>query len=207
MSDDQELPAWARARRPVARPIWLRVLAMAMLVSGGLLLKWGTAELSTPRLERVLSTEGVPAHLVAPMTALRVPVTQVYRAHPLAGRVNAVATVVMGAVMLFAVAALMTSDPRARQATLVAAGMRIAYELGDMTFHGQILRLAARKVPSDKDPTLGALISGLDLSTVAGGLIGILLGVVLLTFFGGHRGRAFFGAGPGVARRQPHHGG
>ena len=36
----------------------------------------------------------------------------------------------------------------------------------------------------------------------------ILFSVVLLTFFGGRRGRSFFvGPGPNMVRRQPHHGG
>jgi hypothetical protein len=220
MSDDPQLPAWARPRIPPAagRPLWVVLLALAMLVFGGRLLINGVSQLAGPGVERTLQ-ESSSAQVTQDLQALGESLAQAYRAHPMAVRVNAASKVVMGLLLLFAVAALFASDRRARRATMLAAWAGIAYQIGDAIFLFQIFRkgmvavapvlvnLAARQTTADKVPTASALISMIDILIVGLGVLGILFSVVLLTFFGGRRGRTFFGVGPDLASRQPHHGG
>jgi hypothetical protein len=219
MSDDPQLPAWARNRRPESRPTWVVILALAMLVFGGRLLLDGVSQLSKPRPDRVLDQPGASAQVAEDLRALGESLARAYREHPVAVRVNAASKVVMGVLLLFAVAAVFASDPRARRAAMLAAWVGIAYQVGDVVFQLKILRkgmvaaapvlvkLAARDSPPDKVPSAGALVSMLDMVIVGAGVLGILFSVLLLTFFGGRRGRTFFGAGADMVRRQPHHGG
>jgi hypothetical protein len=220
MSDD-DLPAWAQRRQPPeARPTWVVVLALAMLVFGGRLLISGIGQMTGSGLERP-NEEAASAHNIAEVRAVNDHVELAYREHPVAVRLNATSKVAMGLLMLFAVAAVFASDPRARRVTMVAAWAGIAFQIADVVFKLLILRkgmvaaapvlvnLVARQSGAARAPSASAVISALDIFIVSLGALGILFSVVLLTFFGGKRGRSFFGAGPraDMVRRQPHHGG
>jgi hypothetical protein len=218
MSEGPELPAWAQRRQPAARPTWVVVLALAMLVFGGHLLNKGIDQMRGSGLERS-NEEAVSAHTVSDVRAVNDQLERAYREHPVAVRVNAASHVALGLLMLFAVAAVFASDPRARRATMLAAWAGIAYQVSDVGFKLLILRkgiVAAAPVlvsmvarQSGAAPTASALISLLDILMVSLGVLGVLFSVVLLAFFGGQRGRRFFGVGAGadMVRRQPHHGG
>jgi hypothetical protein len=220
MSDSPELPAWARKRQPEARPTWVVVLALAMLVFGGRLLISGIGQMGGSGLERP-DEEAASAHTVLEVRAVNDQVERAYREHPLAVRLNAGSKVTLGLLMLFATAAVFASDPRARKASMLAAWAGIAFQGADVGFKLLILRkgivaaapvlvnLVARQSGVARAPSASAVISALDIFIVSLGLMGVLFSVVLLTFFGGRRGRRFFGAGagPDLVRRQPHHGG
>jgi hypothetical protein len=224
MSDDQDLPPWAlKQRRPPeagSRPTWVVVLALAMLVFGGRLLMAGMAQMTGSGVERP-NEEVVSAHNISEVRAVSDQLEREYREHTVAVRLNATSKVAMGVLMLFAVAAVFASDARARKATMLAAWLGIAFQFGDVGFKLLIMRkgmvaaapvlvsLLARQSGAARAPSASAVISALDVFIVSLGVLGVLFSVVLLTFFGGKRGRSFFGVGPraDMVRRQPHHGG
>jgi hypothetical protein len=213
-------PPWAKPkpRLPEARPTWVIVLAMAMLVFGGRLVIHAASQLSGPNIEQALK-DGASAHVTQDLQALGQSLAQAYRDHPVAVRINAISTLVMGLLLLFAVAAVFASDPRARKATLLAAWFGIAYQIGDVIFLFSVFRrsvvavapmlvaLAAQQAPAGKVPTASAFVSIVDVFIVVAGVVGVGFSVVLLTFFGGRRGRTFFGVGADLVGRQPTHGG
>jgi hypothetical protein len=194
-------------RRP--RPTWVVVLAMAMLAFGGHLLTVGIGGLGRPA---TLPTSDAAVEL----QGIGAIVSSLAEAHPVAVRLNAISKVLLGLLLLYAVAAVFSSDPRARKATLVAAWVGIAYHFANGVFAFLVVRpgvvqaapLLASLVASRRGPGAPALsgadmISLHDVFIVGTGLAGVAFSVLLLTFFGGRRGRGFFGAGG----QQPHHGG
>jgi hypothetical protein len=210
MREGDELPAWAKPRRPEGRPTWVVVLAVAMLMSGGRFLVLGANQFFSLRLESALdeaSVEQLPPDRKVFADAM----TKAVREHPAAVRANAVTKLVLGALLLFAVAAVFSSDPRARRAAMLAAWVEIAFQLGD----GLFLFLISRHDLAAIAPTLLALsqaaggqaVSAGALQVIAGlvmmgiGLPGIAFAVVLLAYFGGARGRTFFGAGAAADAR------
>jgi hypothetical protein len=136
-------------------------------------------------------------------------------------RLNATSMVATGLLMLFAVAAVFASDPRARRVTMLAAWAGIAFQIADVVFKlliprkgmveaaPMLVNLVARQSGAARASNPGLLIAALDIYIVSLGVLGVVFSIVLLTFFGGKRGRSFFGAGPraDMVRRQPHHGG
>ena len=134
MSDEQQLPPWARKKaRPEGRPTWLVVLALAMLVFGGRLLIDGIAQLT-----------GAAPQLSPELQVLRDSLAQAYRDHAVAVTVNGVSKLLTGLVMLFAVAAVFASDLRARKAAMGAAWVGIAYQIVDFVFVFRIIRWSLR---------------------------------------------------------------
>jgi hypothetical protein len=222
MTEDPDLPPWAQKKppppHPEGRPTWVLVLALAMLVFGGLLLISGARQLAEPGGQRGLDPNA-SVQVTQDVKAVNEALARAYSEHPTAVRVNALSKVVMGLLMLFAVAAVFASDPRARKATMLAGWLGIAHQVGDLIFMLRIFRkgvvagapalvsLAARQSSAGNAPTASAVISAFDVFIVGLGALGILFSVVLLTFFGGRRGRTFFGVGADIVGRQPHHGG
>jgi hypothetical protein len=194
------------------------VLALAMLVFGGWLLISGVRQIRDPGGQRPIDPRA-SIQEAQDVQAVNASLARAYREHPVEVQVNAFSKLVMGLLLLFAVAAVFAGDARARKATMVAAWVGIAYQVGEVLFMLRIFRqgvvegapalvsLAARQSAAGKVPTVGAVISAFDVFIVGLGALGILFSVVLLTFFGGRRGRTFFGVGADIVRRQPHHGG
>jgi hypothetical protein len=202
------------------RPTWMALLTLAMLVFGGHLLLNGLSILRGARAaagaRSVPATPeaGAPASPEALFGNLQATTRSLSKEHPWAVRVNAASKVALGALLLFAVAAVYSSDPRGRRATLVAAWAGIAYHIGDAVF----LFLVVRKVIVAAAPALAAsqsrspgggafttataMVTLADILIVVTGVAGIGFSVVLLRFFGGRRGRAFYGL-----EQQPSHGG
>jgi hypothetical protein len=191
-----------------------------MLVFGGRLLIAGIGQMSGSGLERP-NEEAASAQTVAQVRAVNDQVERAYLEHPLAVRLNATSKVTMGLLMLFAVAGVFASDLRARKAAMLAAWAGIAFQGTDVLFKLLVLRkgmvaaapllvdLVARQSGAARPPSASAVIWVLDICIVSLGGLGVLFSVVLLTFFGGKRGRSFFGVEPraDMVRRQPHHGG
>jgi len=195
----------ARARLPgrSARPRWVVVLAMAMLAVGGNLLLGGVA------IVRGLSpSRGAPT--LQDLGAMSIALAA---AHPVAVVLNAVSKILFGLLLLYAVAAVFTSDRRARAATLLAAWVGIAYQIGDALFLFLLMRqriapllasLAAANGGPTPAPTVQDLAPLTDVVIFGTALLGIAFSVLLLAFFGGRRGRGFFGPG---RQPRPGHGG
>ena len=169
-----ELPG----RRP--RPTWVVVLAMAMLIFGGHLL------LGAASMLRGLPGRGLPAPSGATPAAqdLAAVFASLAAAHPVAVRVNALSKLVLALLLLYAVAAVFSADPRARGATVLAAWVGIVHQIGD----GLFLFLVVRP------RSVAELVSVTDAIIVGTGLLGVAFSVLLLTFFGGRRGRGVFGS-------------
>lgn len=221
MSEGPELPAWAKKKppaRPEGRPVWVVVLAMAMLVLGGMLLMSGLDQLTASGRQRAIHPEATVQES-QDQRMMNDAMARAFRDHPAEVRANALSKLAMGLVLLFAVAAVFGSDPRARRATMLAGWIGVAYQLTDLLFYFVVYRkgviagapalmnqLAARQ-NTGKLPTAAAVVTGVDVLMVGMALLGVLFSVVLLTFFGGRRGRTFFGSGADIVRRQPNHGG
>jgi hypothetical protein len=190
------------------------VLAMAMLVVGGHLLTGGLTILhavsgGTP----ATSTEPLPSPPT--LEGVRAIRASFALAHPWAVRANAASKILLAGLLLYAVAAVWSSDRRARLAAMLAAWVGIGYHVGDALFLFFVVRkgvvaaapllanwAASQAAPGRAVPSVQELVSMTDLLIVGTGLVGIAFSVLLLTFFGGRRGRVLFGPG-----QQPHHGG
>jgi hypothetical protein len=213
MSNDPDLPPWA-AKAPgqpqEKRPAWVIVLATIMLMYGGFQLIDGVATLAGSGLQPPVA-ETVEAsrrqHTLLQAQA------RAHRAHPGAVRVNAASQVALGLVMLLAVAAVSASDVRARRLTLVAAGAGIVFQVADTIFWFQVMReeivravLAdlSAQIPAGAEGRVGVAFGVLE---VGKALLWVGFSAVVMNFFGGRRGRLFFGVAADMVRRQPHHGG
>src|SRR5687767_2581552 len=134
---EPELPRWAIRQERRRRPTWVVVLAVAMLAFGGHLL------MSSLSIVRGLTAQ--PAAVEPAAEAMARDVRAMSRAldqsNPLAVRVNMASKIVLALLLLFAVAAVLSSDARGRLATLIAAWAGIAYHIGD----GLFLFLVVRK--------------------------------------------------------------
>jgi hypothetical protein len=162
----------------------VRVLALAMMIFGGQLLLWGASMLR--------GLPGPPAGGAEPaLGQLGTVFAALALAHPVAVKVNALSKLALALLLLYAVAAVFTSDARARASVLLAAWAGIAYQIGD----GLFLFLVVRP------RSVSELVSLADVFIVATGLVGVAFSVLLLAFFGGRRGRVFFGPG-----QEPRHG-
>jgi hypothetical protein len=221
MSDD--LPAWAqkRAKPPERRPLWVVVLGLAMLLSGTFGLAGGLSELVKSGPARVPNRSTVAA--TEAMQAIENTLAGLSAAHPVVTRAAALSRIVMSVLTLLAVAAIFSSHGRARQAALLAGWVGIGQELAAAVSFlvvvvpalgelGPLLsELAAREAwlagpPPAPTRSARLLATGVAVKT----LIGIGFSALILTYFGGRRGRLFFGAGAdqgAAAARQPNHGG
>jgi hypothetical protein len=190
------------------------LLATAMMIYGGHKLTSGLVMATSNPNEGVVAST---AAATRDLQAIASSIDRAHRAHPVAVRVNTGSKLAMGLIMLLAVAAVFSADPRARQITLAAAWAGIAYQIGDAIFMFRVVRkamleiapvladLAARQAAGGSKPVPpGTMV---DVGIVGTTLVSIGFSVLLLTYFGGRRGRSFFGVGADIARRQPHHGG
>jgi hypothetical protein len=209
MSEGDELPPWAKPRRPEARPTWVVVLALGMFLFGGRQLVTGVSQLVNPTVEPA-TNENVTVQVSQDLKLVGDAVNAAFRAHPIAVSADASAKIVFGALLLLAVAAVLASDPRARRAALTAAWAGIAFQIGDSAFLFVICRKAflavAPMVAAFREPGAGeafsrSLLWAVDIAMIGAGLCGIAFSVVLLRFFGGTRGRTFFGAGAAASAR------
>jgi hypothetical protein len=219
-----DLPPWAKkkaaapARGP--RPTWVVVLAMAMMVFGGHLLTGGVSILRAipEQSGAVEPPTGNPT-----LDDVRAVRASFALTHPTAVKLNALSKLALALLLLYAVAAVFSSDRRARTATMVAAWVGIGYHVGDALFLFFVVRkgmvaaapmlaswAASQAGPGKATPSAGMLMSLTDGLIVGTSLVGVAFSVLLLAFFGGQRGQRFFNAGgpprPLDPAHQPNHG-
>jgi hypothetical protein len=200
-----------RAQPPTHRPTWLVVLSSLMLLAGGYALVQGTARLRHPAAALRIGT-GTAADSPAEMEVRRKLIaareaTVASRASAI--RVEAVAQVLVALLALYATAALLAHDRHGRKLTLAAAALAILYQLGTVPGYLDLARdFAARSAPilaaaqvqvmegaperpgARPAPDIAWVLAFWHVLSVAVGIAGSL---VLLTFFGGRRGRALYG--------------
>jgi hypothetical protein len=141
------------------------------------------------------------------------------RAHPVAAWVQVVVRLALALVFLFAVAAVFSSDPRARRVSVLAGWAGLALHLGS----GAFLLVVVRQGVADAVPVLQQIAAKAhagtgnappttaELAQLASTLmvqvpllaasLGVLFSVLLLVTFGGRRGRLFYNDGV-----EAHHG-
>ncbi len=208
--DENELPDWARQKKttkPVQRPTWVVVLAMAMMVFGGHLLMGGLTTMRTlsaaSRVPEVIT--GVEGSLAGDLRAVSLVLDQ---SNPVAVRANVASKLVMALLLLFAVATVWASDPRGRWAVLFTAWAGIAYHLADAVFLYVVVRkgfiAAAPMLVSLANqrgvaapPTVDELVELANNLTAVLSVMTLVVGIafswVLLVYFGGRRGRLLYG--------------
>jgi hypothetical protein len=194
-----------------ARPTWLLVLSLAMLVLGGIRLVVGVKMVREPAPEATAGDE-VSVQALHDLATIRKAEARVFEEHPISVGLSAASRIVTGLVLLLAVAAIATSHPRARLASLAAAWAIILSTVGDWTFYLLVARrgtvdaapawadLIATSSGAGPAPSPGACVTMIDFAAITAGLLCVVFSVVLLRFFGGHRGRTFFGVGAENAR-------
>jgi hypothetical protein len=202
--------------RPPRRPVWLAVMSSAMLVYAGMSLVDALSLLRTPQAVTASAIEDVARGTGQIEAARRLAEVSkgIVAAHPVALRVDAIASTLVALLTLFAVAAIFARDRRARQATIAAGWAGILYQLGALPFAVAMARRAAEAggpvllqvlVQNGKQfPGLGehdvgmALRAAVTMMPVLRAAMGIAWSLALLIFFGGRRGRAAFGGDPGA---------
>lgn len=194
------------------RPAWLVVLAAMMLLYGagllftGLTTLAGTGEIPAPA--------GPPEQLSDQALERHVRALIFERAHPAAVRAHAASEVVLALVLLYAVAAVFSLDPRGRLAAMAAGWTGIAYHLGHAAFVLLVMRqgmlqaapvaaeLALRRQAASgggRLPSAAEVAASMDtvilVATAVTAVVGLGFSLLVLRFFGGPRGRAFYAAG------------
>jgi hypothetical protein len=212
-------PARASSHPPLPRerPTWMVVLATVMVVFAFYLFLEGAAGLTRGPAELVPPPAGVapaaPGTPEAAEQALRRSLVTVLQAvDPTLLRLYAGVKLVFAAALIYAVAAIVTRDRRGRRGALVAAWVGIGYHLLVAAFFIAVVRtglleasgawvdavvvaMAAR--PDAQALTAQEIRAWADallvVVAVAGGLVGVGFSLILIAFFGGGRGRAYYG--------------
>jgi hypothetical protein len=195
---------------PSPRPAWVVVLGGVMLLFAFHLFLGGLSGLGGARAAS--SQEGAPLvpGVDPALTALRHALMEA--AARLDGthlRAHAAAQLALAIVLLFAVAAIATNDRRGRPAALAAAWVGIAYHLGSALFFVFVVRAGLLASPGWLDEAV-ALHGGPDpvrlrqellssastlllLLPLTVSALGIGFSLIVMRYFGGPRGRAFYG--------------
>jgi len=241
---------------PTHRPMWLLVLSSITLIYGGLLLISGLRDLRNPTAAAKLPIARPLAPQEEELMRELVDVnTAIVARHSGALRGRAAASMVLALIMLYSAAAALSRDRHGRTATLTAAWLGIAYQLGGLpvlipiandyaaTSTPILARMAAADLPvlaadagtmvaeagaalARKESSEPAATSGDGAAAatvtpapaseppprpeavaafmhtvfvgvpIATAILGILGSLLLISYFGGRRGRALYGLSP-----------
>ena len=240
---------------PTHRPRWLLVLSSVTLMYGGMLLISGLGDLRNPTAAAKLPMARPMAPEEEALTRELIDVNAAIVArHATAIRTRAAASVALALILLYSAAAALSRDRHGRTATLTAAWLGIAYQLGSLPVvipiaedyaatsapilaraiaadlpalaadagaaaaadpHGALGLEAGKAAPaadagaattapaarSGESPPRSEAVAGFMHSVFIGAPIvtatlGILGSLLLITYFGGRRGRALYGLAP-----------
>jgi hypothetical protein len=198
--------------------MWMVVLSGLMLVSAFQLFLDGLTGLRGGPLVRA---SGEPSAGVDDAAAtellMRILAMALERVDPTLVKAHAASKILVAAVLLYAVAAVASNDRRGRSGALAAAWASIAYHVSSALYSALVVRagllatapqwrsqlLALQRLASDADAGRMEVLGRADTLLLVGpilvSLVGVGFGVVLLAYFGGRRGRSFYGLPP----RQP----
>ena len=197
---------------PPRRPLWMVVLGALMLGAAFQLLLDGMSKMSTTPSELAGSLLGGAASdpANARQAALFEGLAKTLNGlDPRAWRIYGLAKIALAGLLLYTVAAIWTNDRRGQKAAVAAAWAGIAYQVGSAAFLIGYVRPGVLAVaPAWVDALVAAEpegppaeqwleAAGLLLLALPLGLalLGIGFSVLLLVFFKGPKGRAFYGAG------------
>ncbi len=219
---------------PTHRPRWLLVLSSVALMYGGMLLIGGLGDLRNPTAAAKLPIARPMAPEEEALTRELIAVNAAIVArHASAIRGRAAASTVLALLMLYSAAAALSRDRNGRRATLVAAWLGIAYQLGGLpvvipiaedyaaTSAPVLARMVASDLPalasdagaatppntgsapaaSSEAPPRPEAVAGFMHSAflavpIVTAILGILGSLLMITYFGGRRGRALYGLLP-----------
>jgi hypothetical protein len=210
MSDhsDDDRTAGPGIQSPI-RPTWVVVLTSLMLLFAAQLFFTALTTLRSLRAPAPI----VDASLSTPEDALVREIgaasAALDRAHPAAVRAHAFARLALALMLFYVVAAVFSYDRRGRAAALLAGWLGILYHVGNALFFIFVVRqsllamapawanVMLKQGGAMKDMSGEDLIGIADTMTlvvpVALAAAGIAFCIVLLAFFGGSKGRTFYG--------------
>jgi hypothetical protein len=197
--------------------MWMVVLSGLMMVSAFQLFLDGLTGLRGGLVVRQASTPTAGVDdAAATELLLRILATALERVDPTLIKAHAASKILVAAVLLYAVAAVAANDRRGRSGALIAAWASIAYHVSSALYSALVVRagllataaqwrpqlLALKRTASEADAgrmeVLGRADTLLLVGPIVVSLVGVGFGVVLLTYFGGRRGRSFYGLPPRV---------
>jgi hypothetical protein len=219
---------------PTHRPPWLLILSSITLVYGGLMLVSGLTALRNPAAAaKFPMTRPLAPEEEALTRELMSVSSEIVARHSGAIRARAALSMVVALFMLYSAAAALSRDRHGRTATLIAAWLGIAYQVGTLPLvipiasdYAQssapiLIRMVAADNPgnaADKgaatggapavtaageksDPTRPETLAGFTQTVflgvpIATALLGVLGSLLLISYFGGRRGRALYGLPP-----------
>lgn len=212
--DGTNRPSGDSFRLPTRRPRWVTVLAVLMLLAGARLFLGSLTDLrrlATGRSMAEVSLDGLANAEQEVLIRGQIALDEaVDRAHPVAAWTQAVARLALALVFLFAVAAVFSDDPRARQASVWAGWGGLALHGGSGLFLLMVVRQGVagvlpvlQQVSAQAHARAGDTPpASVDLAQLASTLmvqvplltssLGVLFSILLLVTFGGRRGRLFY---------------
>jgi hypothetical protein len=200
-----------RSQPPTHRPTWVVVLASVMLLAGGYSLVAGLLKLRDPT---VVLTVGIndaagseaEVQLNRRLTAARVAAVLPHRTIV---RTEAVFEILLALFTLYATAAVLARDRHGRALALMVGALGITYQIGTLPVYVSLMHdyadrgadLLAQVViqsAGGKSVASAAEVASRLRSAIVGGpivvtVLSVVGSLVLMTFFGGRRGRALYG--------------
>jgi hypothetical protein len=198
----------ASAQAPTNRPVWLIVLALAMLLFGSLTLVEGLLTIRDPKALARLTLRDVAMTASQEEVVRRIAAIDdaIIARHRTALRLNAGFSIAFGLWTLYATAAVLSRDRNGRMLALTTAVLGTAHRLAVLP----LVIGVAREAAHDTGPLLAELAAraggaGASLAEVAQGMesrlivsaaVGIGWWLLVFFYFGGRRGRELYGLPP-----------
>lgn len=204
---------------PSHRPTWLVMLSSMTLVYGGLLLVSGLTVLRDPqaaaRMPDVHPHTPAQEQVAKRLGAVK---AEIVARHTRAARVQAVVSLAVALVMLYAAASTLSRDRNGRRVTMLAAWLGIAYQIATIPLVlptaldyarlggpllAELMEAAQPEAARNTTPeAVTALVKAILVAIpVVTALFGIAASALLLAYFGGPRGRVLYGIEPDGGKR------
>lgn len=202
------------AQPPTFRPTWVLVLTSIMLLAGGYSLVAGLLKVRDPSIVFTVATtdtagSDAQVQLNRELTAARAAAVAPHRRGV---RIEAVFEILLALFTLYATAAVLSRDRNGRALTLAVGSLGIVYQLGTLPLYLSLMHdyaergadlLAQLVIQSGGGKGSPDAIDAVEVarrlrSAIVGGpvvvaAVSVVGSLVLLTFFGGRRGRALYG--------------
>jgi hypothetical protein len=203
-----------RPRPRPRRPLWLTVMTSAMMVYAGISLVDALSLFRQPRALTAVALADIARASGQVEAAIHLDALSavIVAGHRRAVRIDTLLAIAVALLTLYAVAAILSRDRRARAVTLAAAWSGLLYQLGSLPFAVGLARQAAglgapvlqqflvqtgRPMPglppADVTNALEAAVAAMPVLRAS---LGLGWSLAMLIFFGGRRGRVLLGTEP-----------
>jgi len=199
----------ASAQAPINRPVWLIVLALAMLLFGTLTLVEGLLTIRDPKALARLTLRDVAMTPDQEELVRRIATIDdaIIARHRTALRLNAGVSIAFGLWTLYATAAVLSRDRNGRMLALTTAVLGVVHRLAVLPLALGVAREAAEATgPLLTELAGGAGTAGASLAEVAQRMvsrrqiistaIGVGWWLLVFLYFAGRRGRELYGLPP-----------